>query len=123
MLITKSFSEKELNCRCGLCDSRINLNFAMQLQQLRDCCGFALPLSSGARCSEHNIAVGGAENSRHLYGEAVDIAWGSFSGWQRMKLLACVHQLGFNGIGIGSSLLHIDTRPGNNIIVWFYKDN
>ena len=44
------------------------------LQPLRDSWGGPLFINSGYRCPELNKAVGGAENSMHLYGQAADLA-------------------------------------------------
>ncbi len=43
------------------------------LEVVRLCWGWPLHVSSGYRTPEHNRAVGGLVNSRHLAGQAVDI--------------------------------------------------
>src|SRR5215471_9024651 len=44
------------------------------LERTRDLCGdHSVYVSSGYRCPELNVAVGGASNSAHLYGCAADI--------------------------------------------------
>lgn len=43
------------------------------LQPIRDAWGKPIVVNSGYRCKELNKAVGGASNSDHLYGSAVDI--------------------------------------------------
>ncbi len=43
------------------------------LEVVRLCWGSPLRISSGYRTPEHNTAVGGLVNSRHLVGKAVDI--------------------------------------------------
>ncbi len=43
------------------------------LEVVRLCWGSPLHISSGYRTPEHNAAVGGLANSRHLVGKAVDI--------------------------------------------------
>jgi hypothetical protein len=37
------------------------------LQPARDKCGFAVKINSGMRSAAHNIEIGGAKNSEHLY--------------------------------------------------------
>lgn len=59
---------------------------AEALQKVRDKCG-ALTVTSGYRCSAHNKAVGGATDSAHMYGRAVDIA-APASQQERIKQIA-----------------------------------
>ena len=90
-----------------------------RLQPLRDMVGFALPISSGVRCSVHNAAVGGAAGSRHLYGDAVDITWTQMTGDQKLQLIHAAHKLGFHGFGLSPLFLHLDGRDGQ-LVTWFY---
>lgn len=45
-----------------------------KLQSLRSALKKPIKINSAYRTPEHNIAVGGAKKSRHLYGRAVDIS-------------------------------------------------
>lgn len=45
-----------------------------KLQQLRSALKKPIKINSGYRTPEHNVKVGGAQKSRHLYGRAVDIS-------------------------------------------------
>ena len=50
-----------------------NLLFTMAgCERVRAYLGHAMTISSGYRCPELNKIVGGAENSQHLYAQAVD---------------------------------------------------
>lgn len=61
---------------------------------------------SGYRCHPCNARVGGAQRSRHMYGDAADVPRGAIS-------LAVARRVGFTGIGIsGTWATHVDTRPG-----------
>ena len=42
-------------------------------ERVREIVGYPLIVTSGYRCKELNIAVGGSLASQHLYGEAIDI--------------------------------------------------
>jgi zinc D-Ala-D-Ala carboxypeptidase len=68
--------------------------------------GRPLPIVSGYRCPVHNAAVGGARDSMHMYGAAVDIPLGLVTPLQATRA-------GFVGIGTQrGSVRHIDVRDG-----------
>lgn len=46
----------------------------VKLQELRHALNKPIKINSGYRTPEHNISVGGAKKSRHLFGRAVDIS-------------------------------------------------
>lgn len=62
------------------------------LDPLREAWGGPITVNSGFRSKLLNIAVGGATNSHHLYGMAVDITVGTKDG--NRKLFVLVQQLG-----------------------------
>jgi uncharacterized protein YcbK (DUF882 family) len=65
-----------------------------------------LPIISGRRTKAHNAAVGGAPESQHLFGRAVDIP----SGYLTVEEAIMV---GFSGIGDRDGwAVHVDVRPG-----------
>ena len=117
--LTKNFNSNEFDCKCGKCHARINLDFVKKLQELRDICGFPLPIASGVRCATHNAAVGGAPASRHLYGDAADITWTQMDGTAKLCLIKMATRVGFTGFGIASTFLHLDMRAGDPV-VWTY---
>lgn len=72
----------------------------------RTCGGTPLRIVSGYRSPSTNLSVGGAKNSRHLHGDAVDIPAG-------YATLAQAEHCGFTGIGLsGQWVTHVDLRPG-----------
>lgn len=111
--LTKNFHIDELKCPCcGL--SSIRLDFVERLQSLRDICGFPLVISSGVRCTSHNLAVKGAPNSKHLSTpdgkhtcHAADIL--CKDGIRRHRLITVATEL-FGGIGIYNGWIHVDSR-------------
>lgn len=78
---------------------------------------------SGYRDPAHNVAVGGAKNSQHVYGTASDIPG---------LTQALATEVGFSGIGIApdGTVVHVDVRaegPNNttgsavgNPTIWYY---
>lgn len=53
-----------------------NLNYSVsRMDEIREGYGKPININSWYRCKELNAEVGGAENSKHLTGLAVDIQW------------------------------------------------
>lgn len=53
-----------------------NLNYSIsRMDEIREGYGKPININSWYRCKELNAEVGGAENSKHLTGLAVDIRW------------------------------------------------
>lgn len=81
------------------------------LQPLRDEYGEPMRVSSGYRCSVLNRAVGGANTSQHLTGEAADITVAD-----PRRLLSVLLSLGmfFDQAILYPTFLHISYRSGKN---------
>lgn len=98
--------------------------FLDKLQAFRYLIDKPLVINSGHRCEAHNKAVGGAQKradgsggSQHLK-VAADI---SLTGRDRHAMAALAKNLGFTGIGYGSTFLHLDMRP--NPAEWYYPNS
>ena len=95
------------------------------LDGLRELYGKPLRVTSGYRSLSHNTAIGGARNSGHVCGKAVDIA---VSGADAHRLVGLATRVGFTGIGISqkgaSRFIHLDTMdnsPGQpRPTIWSY---
>ena len=75
---------------------------------------------SGYRSPSHNAKVGGAKNSQHTHGNAIDYAgFGDLPRSMKRAILEAAVEMGANGIGIypGGSL-HVDTRDAPAIWGW-----
>mgnify|MGYP001803481590 FL=1 len=114
-----NFSIAELACRCRgrFCDRAYwhDAAFLDQLQALRDEAGKPIIINSAHRCPQWNAYVGGAPHSRHKQ-LAVDIA---LAGHDRGELYRKSRTLGFTGLGLAQTFLHLDRRrlPAT----WFYS--
>ena len=77
----REFEKSETADRLGICNviTTVRVRDAVRaltlsiLQPLRDFLKLAVLISSGFRCRELNIAVGGVDTSQHTKGEAADI--------------------------------------------------
>lgn len=90
-----------------------------RLVQLREVCGFPLPISSGYRCPEYNNRVSTTGfDGPHTQGRAVDIL---ANGQRKYKILKHALEFNFLGIGVAKTFLHIDTVEGwPRPNVWIY---
>ena len=70
--ITENFSREEFVCKCGCGLMAINPAIVQRLQVIRDIVGKPISILSGYRCKKHNEEVGGAKESQHMMGNAVD---------------------------------------------------
>lgn len=105
--LTAHFTSEEMACpHCK--QSKMQPEFMAKLEQLRVAYGKPITINSGYRCPEHNKKVGGAPNSYHMQGRAVDIAVPNKA--ERYKLVKIAMQLGFGGCEISPKHLHVDNR-------------
>lgn len=120
------FSDKELACRCGKCDSsnKMDMVFMSKLNMLRLWYGKPIILSSAYRCPEYNKQVSTTGlNGPHTTGKAVDIL---VSGEDAYKIVELAFDFGFTGIGIkqlgdnNKRFIHLDTVPYPRPRIWSY---
>lgn len=118
--MTPNFSWAELSCRCG-CEAPPKvreraLELAQQLELIRAEVRGPVQVISGYRCEARNRAVGGAPNSRHLWGDAADIqvqGWAGRDLRELAELLIARGKLRNGGIGTYARkplTLHYDLR-------------
>ena len=101
-----NFARAEIACPC--CGQLVIRESALDaLQKLRGLMAEPLTLNSAHRCVKHNRKVGGAPQSRHLMGDAFDIAVGNHD---RRKLYWSAQIAGFTGFGFMRNALHVDKR-------------
>ena len=121
------FSVDELKCK-GTDECEMDEGFMKKLEALRHEFNEPMIVSSGYRHESYNQVIGGAKNSPHLYGKAVDIVISGKSAYRLMKLAI---QHGFTGIGVPQRgphekrFLHIDTMENSDTHprpwIWSYK--
>lgn len=84
------------------------------LQPLRDCTGI-INISSGYRCEELNKLVGGASNSQHMRGQAVDVICSDVT-----PIIEALNYLPFDQFIVYDSFFHISyngVAPRRDIII------
>jgi len=115
--IITHFSDREMDCRCG-CGKTVAPELLLRLEAMRELLSRPLPVNSGARCVAYNRQMKGEPNSLHLQGLAVDLACSD--SILRSQIVRAAIALGFNGIGIAESFVHIDLRPVAKQVCFFY---
>jgi len=102
----KNFTLDEFKCRCcGVAD--VTHELVDTLQAIRTGVDLPMHVLSGYRCPLHNLMVGGATKSMHIYGKAADIRAEAGTPF-RDKLLAEAGRCGIGGIGLYPHFVHLD---------------
>jgi len=123
--MTPHFTSAELACKCG-CGMLPAQDFMDKIEKLRLSLGFALPVTSAARCPEHNAKVSGTgRTGPHTTGRAIDIG---VQGSRAHSLLMTALAMGFTGIGVaqkgGGRFIHLDDLPNSPTsprpFIWSY---
>lgn len=91
--------------------------FLTKLDELREVCGFSFHVNSGFRHLTHPEEIKKDVPGTHAQGIAADIR--IRGGAQRFKIVSEALKLGFNGIGVANTFVHVDTRKGPQMM-WKY---
>ena len=128
------FKKEELQCFCQDPDcwgklQEMDSVFMNYLIAAREMAQIPFIISSGARCAEHNQAIGGVFGSSHLATIkrqpcAVDIAC---SGASAYKIVRALIRVGMSGIGVSQKkgepkFIHVDNKQDdiNRPFLWSY---
>ena len=84
--------------------------------ELRERCGFPLIATSGYRSPRHSKERDKAEPGEHTRG-AADFAVSN--GWQRHRIVSEATAMGFTGIGVAKTFVHVDDRTSTPVL-WVY---
>ena len=113
----KHFHISEFRCR-ETGENDMLPEFIYMLDELRERCGFPFKITSGYRSVKHsaerNKSNGGGT---HTKGIACDIAVAN--SVQRMKLVKEALDMGFAGIGVARTFVHVDMRA-TTPVMWTY---
>lgn len=112
--LSTHFDKSEFRCRCGCGGENPSKLLISMLEQLYKYMNAkAVIISSGYRCPNYSVSVGGSRTDAHTRNMAADIcvkkqSGGYFSSWD---IAEAAERLGFKGIGIiNDTYIHLDTR-------------
>ena len=112
----KYFSMEEFDCQ-ETGENQMSEEFIHKLDELREKCGFAFKITSGYRSTDHSLEAKKARPGRHTEGIAADIAVSN--GFERMNIVHEALKMGFSGIGVAKSFVHVDVRT-DTPVMWVY---
>lgn len=112
----KYFTVDEFDCQFTG-ENRMEAEFLEKLDQLRHECGFPFVITSGYRSATHPQEVKKDKPGTHSQGIAADIK--ITNGSARYTIIERALELGFTGIGIADTFVHVDTR-GTPPVIWTY---
>lgn len=112
--LSKDFSRKEYECRCGCGFNTVDVELVKVMQDLRDYYDKKIIITSGNRCFAHNLNTPGAtKDSLHQDGKANDFIVDGVPAFEVFKYLNDKYPAKY-GIGLYScpfSRVHLDVRP------------
>ena len=103
--ITKNFTTDEMKCPCcGQCE--MDETFMVNLQRMRERCGFGFRVNSAYRCAEYNAKVSSNTRGQHATGQAVDVS--IKDRYRRRNILKEAIMSGyFKDIAISKTFIHL----------------
>lgn len=110
--LSENFCVKEFACKDGSDTIKIDLDLIPLIQRFRNYVEAGVYFNSAYRTPSYNKKVGGATNSYHVKGQALDIPFLNSYKYltSREKMCAFFNTLGVKGIIIYPTFIHVDTR-------------
>lgn len=112
----KYFKVSDFDCQ-ETGENEMDEEFLLKLDELRAVCGFPFIITSGYRSPKHSIEAAKASPGTHAQGIAADIR--ARNGAERHIIVKNAMAMGFNGIGVAKSFIHVDVRT-TTPVVWSY---
>jgi|TARA_Y100000289_G_scaffold9532_1_gene8632 uncharacterized protein YcbK (DUF882 family) len=112
----KYFKKEDFNCQ-ETGDNEIQDEFVHRLDELREACGFPFIVTSGYRSPKHSIEARKSKPGTHAQGIAADIRVSG--GAQRRLVVEKALEMGFNGVGVAKTFVHVDIRTTTPVL-WCY---
>lgn len=95
----------------------IDYEFVHALDELRHKCGFPFVITSGYRSENHPDEAKKETPGQHTKGIAADIK--VRNGAERRTVVEQALKMGFRGIGVAKTFVHVDMRDGP-AVMWTY---
>ena len=112
------FQLSEFDCQ-ETGENRMEPEFLEKLDALRLACNFPFIITSGYRHpTQHPIEASKPVPGTHAQGIAADVRITTSS--ERHKIVREAMNLGFTGIGVDRTFVHVDTR-GTAPVMWLYS--
>ena len=116
-VMLKHFHIAEFRCK-ETQENDMDESFLHMLDELRERCGFPFVITSGFRSVKHSAEINKPNGGgTHTKGIAVDIAVSN--GFERMNIVHEALKMGFGGIGVARTFVHIDMRA-TTPVMWTY---
>jgi len=114
--MSKYFKPSDFACKCDRgekCNAvPFDMETALKLDGLRVELQESIVITSGVRCAYWNEKQNGSPNSQHLLGKAIDINTSHKGAQYAGRIIKIAIKIGFTGIGVSKSFIHLDIRPG-----------
>jgi uncharacterized protein YcbK (DUF882 family) len=107
MKISKYFTREEIACNCGCGFDDMAAETLAIADDVREFVGKPITPSSGCRCAIWNAKVGGAENSMHTKGMAMDLP---VDNPKQVYDYLTKKYAGRYGFGLYKTFVHVDCR-------------
>jgi len=99
-------------------NNEMDVEFLARLDSLRHVCGFPFYIPSGYRDPVgHPIEARKPKAGTHAQGIAADVKVNN--GAERYKIVSEAMKMGFKGIGVAKTFVHVDDRK-TTPVVWSY---
>lgn len=108
------FKPEEFKMGSTIVFDKMNKDFLLKLDELRDKCNITLKINSSYRSPEYNRSIGGATGSFHILGRAVDIACNN--SITRGIILKNALSMGLS-CGVYKTWIHVDDREQQLVYV------
>ena len=116
----KYFKLEDFNCQ-ETGENEMCIDFIHRLDELREACGFPFIITSGYRSPNHSIEKRKEKVGTHAKGIASDIKVTNRK--QKYKIVKEAIKMGFGGIGIANTFIHVDNRSldsNGTGVIWSY---
>jgi len=100
------------------------VELAKAFEAVREAVGAPIIIGSAYRTPDYNARVGGAKNSQHVQGRALDLyppkGWTLHKFYAAIRKVALSHTSPIHGLGRYPTFVHIDVRPREDrmVTVW-----